>query len=277
MAAYIHGDFSNIRMDMDIDIDNWTCQMRPHSNTSKSYSSGGPPPSIGNVRQMVVSEPSGSNQMYSDGQPPSVNDVGRREPSQSEASCTRYEGSDEHEVQQITSELNNGVYKRGIFERSSEITAYSGHDERTQDLVSRIGSKVSESFEVPPMTFNSIDFSINENGFLIGGVLFPPPQPFQRIRTYTKVYMRGSIGRTIDITAFSGYNQLKQELAQMFGIEGKLDDKHRTGWKLVYVDHENDVLLVGGDPWDEFVACVWSIKILSPQEVQQMSFDDDFG
>ncbi|KAI3790585.1 hypothetical protein L2E82_03733 [Cichorium intybus] len=38
--------------------------------------------------------------MYSDGQPPSVNDVGRREPSQSEASCTQYEGPDAHEVQQ---------------------------------------------------------------------------------------------------------------------------------------------------------------------------------
>ncbi|KAJ4963557.1 hypothetical protein NE237_023496 [Protea cynaroides] len=51
----------------------------------------------------------------------------------------------------------------------------------------------------------------------------------------------------------------------------------RIGWKLVYVDHENDLLLVGDDPWEEFVNCIRNIKILSPQEVQQMSLDGDLG
>ncbi|KAJ8498702.1 hypothetical protein OPV22_009254 [Ensete ventricosum] len=32
--------------------------------------------------------------------------------------------------------------------------------------------------------------------------------------------------------------------------EGQLDDPRGSEWKLVYVDHENDVLLVGDDPWD---------------------------
>ncbi|KAL6340385.1 hypothetical protein AAG906_006038 [Vitis piasezkii] len=36
-----------------------------------------------------------------------------------------------------------------------------------------------------------------------------------------------------------------------FGIEGQLEDQQRIGWKLVYVDHENDVLLVGDDPWEK--------------------------
>ena len=31
----------------------------------------------------------------------------------------------------------------------------------------------------------------------------------------------------------------------MFGVEGQMEDRGRVGWKLVYVDHENDVLLVG--------------------------------
>nr|GEY43968.1 auxin response factor 19 [Tanacetum cinerariifolium] len=48
-------------------------------------------------------------------------------------------------------------------------------------------------------------------------------------------------------------------------------------WKLVYVDHENDILLVGDDPWEEFVSCVQSIKILSFSEVQKMSLDGDLG
>ncbi|PKU68620.1 Auxin response factor 11 [Dendrobium catenatum] len=57
----------------------------------------------------------------------------------------------------------------------------------------------------------------------------------------------------------------------MFGLEGQLDDPNQSEWKLVYVDQENDVLLVGDDPWDEFVNCVRCIRILSPSEVQQMS------
>ncbi|KAL7601552.1 hypothetical protein Lser_V15G23531 [Lactuca serriola] len=254
MATNIHGqplwygNFSNIRMDshatMDID------------------SSGGQPPSIGDVRQMVVSEPSGSNQMSSDGQPPSVNDLCRREPSQSEASCNRYEGPDEHEVQQvIISELNDGVYKRGTVGSSNYIDAYAGR------------------FGVPYMAFNSTNSTINNGGLLNSGVWAPPqrPQPIQQMRTYTRVYKRGAIGRSVDITSYSGYNELKQDLAQRFGIEGQLDDQQRFGWKLVYEDHENDILLVGNDPWEEFVICVKSIKILSPQEVQEMSLDGDFG
>lgn len=64
-----------------------------------------------------------------------------------------------------------------------------------------------------------------------------------------KVYKRGAVGRSIDITRYSGYDDLKQDLARRFGIEGQLEDRQRVGWKLVYVDHENDVLLVGDDPW----------------------------
>jgi len=65
-----------------------------------------------------------------------------------------------------------------------------------------------------------------------------------------QVYKRGAVGRSIDITRYSGYEELKQDLARRFGIEGQLEDRQRIGWKLVYVDHESDVLLVGDDPWE---------------------------
>ncbi|KAI3503354.1 hypothetical protein L1887_31794 [Cichorium endivia] len=42
----------------------------------------------------------------------------------------------------------------------------SGYGELTQDLVSRFGSNVSQSFGVPDMTFNSSDSTINDGGFL---------------------------------------------------------------------------------------------------------------
>jgi len=36
----------------------------------------------------------------------------------------------------------------------------------------------------------------------------------------------------------------------MFGLDGLLNDTKGSGWKLVYVDYESDVLLVGDDPWE---------------------------
>ncbi|XP_024964051.1 auxin response factor 19-like isoform X2 [Cynara cardunculus var. scolymus] len=155
------------------------------------------------------------------------------------------------------------------------ISSYENPSKDTQPELS--SSMVSQSFGVPDMTFNSIDSTINDSSLLNSAVWAPPPQQFQRMRTYTKVYKRGAVGRSIDITAYSGYDELKQDLARRFGIEGQLEDRQRIGWKLVYVDHESDVLLVGDDPWEEFVNCVRCIKILSPQEVQQMSLDGDFG
>ncbi|KAK6150091.1 hypothetical protein DH2020_017616 [Rehmannia glutinosa] len=89
-------------------------------------------------------------------------------------------------------------------------------------------------------------------------------------RAFVKVYKSGSFGRSLDLTKFSSYHELRTELAQMFGLEGQLEDSLRSGWQLVFVDRENDVLLLGDDPWPEFVNSVWCIKILSPQEVQEM-------
>lgn len=64
-----------------------------------------------------------------------------------------------------------------------------------------------------------------------------------------QVYKSGSFGRSLDITRFSSYNELRGELARMFGLQGQLEDPPRSGWQLVFVDRENDVLLLGDDPW----------------------------
>ncbi|VFQ99760.1 unnamed protein product [Cuscuta campestris] len=88
--------------------------------------------------------------------------------------------------------------------------------------------------------------------------------------TFIKVYKSGYVGRSLDITRISNYHELRQELAQMFGIEGLLEDPQRSGWQLVFVDRENDVLLLGDDPWEAFVNNVWYIKILSPEDVQKL-------
>ncbi|KAI4378376.1 hypothetical protein MLD38_015863 [Melastoma candidum] len=88
--------------------------------------------------------------------------------------------------------------------------------------------------------------------------------------TFVKVHKLGSYGRSLDISKFSSYDELRRELARLFGLEGLLEDPQRSGWQLVFVDRENDILLLGDDPWQEFVNSVWYIKILSPLEVQQL-------
>ncbi|KAA8534748.1 hypothetical protein F0562_029810 [Nyssa sinensis] len=155
----------------------------------------------------------------------------------------------------------------------------SNYGSMPRDIETELSTAVisSESFGVPDAPFKpgcSSDVAINEAGILNRGLW---ANQTQRMRTYTKVQKRGSVGRTIDVTHYKGYEELRHDLAHMFGIEGQLEDPQRTEWKLVYVDHENDMLLVGDDPWEEFVSCVQSIKILSLAEVQQMSLDGDLG
>lgn len=65
-----------------------------------------------------------------------------------------------------------------------------------------------------------------------------------------QVYKSGSVGRSLDISRFSSYHELREELGKMFAIEGLLEDPLRSGWQLVFVDKENDILLLGDDPWE---------------------------
>ncbi|KAH0860323.1 hypothetical protein HID58_088584 [Brassica napus] len=132
----------------------------------------------------------------------------------------------------------------------------------------------TQSFGIPNVPAISNDLAVNDAGVLGGGLW---PTQTQRMRTYTKVQKRGSVGRSIDVNRYRGYDELRHDLARMFGIEGQLEDPLTSDWKLVYVDHENDILLVGDDPWEEFVNCVQSIKILSSAEVPQLSLDGNFA
>ncbi|KAL4303791.1 hypothetical protein GQ457_10G001380 [Hibiscus cannabinus] len=156
------------------------------------------------------------------------------------------------------------------------LSNYSGNP-RDIDTEMSTAAISSQSFGVPNIPFKtgcSNDVAINDAGVLNGGLW---ANQTQRMRTYTKVQKRGSVGRSIDVTRYRGYDELRHDLARMFGIEGQMEDPQSSDWKLVYVDHENDILLVGDDPWEEFVSCVQSIKILSSAEVQQMSLDGDLG
>ncbi|KAE8685457.1 hypothetical protein F3Y22_tig00111098pilonHSYRG00189 [Hibiscus syriacus] len=116
-------------------------------------------------------------------------------------------------------------------------------------------------------SFHNPLYGFMQDSELQGTGLVDPPTPPP---TFVKVYKSGSVGRSLDISRFSSYHELREELARMFGIEGKLEDPLGSGWQLVFVDRENDILLLGDDPWEAFVNNVWYIKILSPEDVQKM-------
>ncbi len=65
-----------------------------------------------------------------------------------------------------------------------------------------------------------------------------------------QVHKLGMPVRSLDIRNFHNYVELRRELAQMFKLEGLLDETVKSGWVLVCVDHQNDTLLVGDDPWE---------------------------
>ncbi|CAL5041332.1 unnamed protein product [Urochloa decumbens] len=132
----------------------------------------------------------------------------------------------------------------------------------------------TSNFLSPSQNDFPLDHTLNSSGCLDDTGYVPCSDNSDQVNrppaTFVKVYKSGTYGRSLDITRFSSYHELRRELGRLFGLEGQLEDPMRSGWQLVFVDREDDVLLVGDDPWQEFVSTVSCIKILSPQEVQQM-------
>ncbi|GFP80656.1 auxin response factor 5 [Phtheirospermum japonicum] len=60
----------------------------------------------------------------------------------------------------------------------------------------------------------------------------------------SNIQKASSVGRSINVSGFGNYDELRSKIERMFGLEGLLNDLS-SGWNLVYVDFENDVLLVG--------------------------------
>ena len=52
----------------------------------------------------------------------------------------------------------------------------------------------------------------------------------------------------MDLTKFNGYEELIDELDELFEFNGELKAKNKN-WLIVYTDDEGDMMLVGDDPW----------------------------
>lgn len=57
-----------------------------------------------------------------------------------------------------------------------------------------------------------------------------------------------AVGRAVDLTRFNKYEDLLRKLEDMFEIEGELCGSEKK-WQVVYTDDEDDIMMVGDDPW----------------------------
>ncbi|XP_030503929.2 auxin response factor 4 isoform X2 [Cannabis sativa] len=109
-------------------------------------------------------------------------------------------------------------------------------------------------------------------GFSLTGETTTPNSQSSNKRSCTKVHKQGSlVGRAIDLSKLNGYGELLSELEWLFNMEGLLKDPDK-GWRILYTDSENDVMVVGDDPWHEFCNVVSKIHIHTREEVEKMSF-----
>lgn len=57
-----------------------------------------------------------------------------------------------------------------------------------------------------------------------------------------------AVGRAVDLARLDGYDDLLKKLEEMFEIDGELCGSTRK-WQVVYADDEDDMMMVGDDPW----------------------------
>ena len=79
-----------------------------------------------------------------------------------------------------------------------------------------------------------------------------------------------AVGRAVDLTRFDGYEDLLWKLEEMFDIKGELCGSEKK-WQVVYTDNEDDMMMVGDDPWLEFCSVVRKIFIYTVEEVKKLS------
>ncbi|XP_055819582.1 auxin response factor 9-like isoform X2 [Solanum dulcamara] len=105
--------------------------------------------------------------------------------------------------------------------------------------------------------------------------LNPPPKEFHikqisSTRSRTKVQMQGiAVGRAVDLTKLSGYDELIKELEEMFDIQEELHTRNK--WEIVFTDDEGDMMLMGDHPWPEFCNVAKRIFICSSQDMKSFN------
>ncbi|WZZ49472.1 hypothetical protein YC2023_049579 [Brassica napus] len=88
-----------------------------------------------------------------------------------------------------------------------------------------------------------------------------------------QVCMEGAVERTMDLTVFDGYNQLIDELERLFDIKDKLHMHNQ--WKIVFINADGDMMLLGDDP--KFCSTAKEIFIYSENDAKIVNANNKFA
>lgn len=162
-----------------------------------------------------------------------------------------------------------------------ELLDNSGAEETTPSITA--SGAVAEQQPVPSLDAESDGYSepsnINRSDFPSAScepeksscLILPQESQSRQIRSCTKVHMQGiAVGRAVDLTRLDSYKDLLCRLEEMFEIKGELCELAKK-WKVVYTDDEDDMMMVGDDPWHEFCSMVRKIFIYTNEEVNKLS------
>lgn len=106
-------------------------------------------------------------------------------------------------------------------------------------------------------------------GFPLTEAPIPDSQSSSK-RCCTKVHKQGNlVGRAIDLSRMQSYTDLFFDLEKLFNMEGLLNARD-SEWRILYTDDENDMMVVGDDPFSDFVRIATKIHIYRVEEVEKL-------
>ncbi|CAN6984865.1 unnamed protein product [Brassica oleracea var. botrytis] len=129
--------------------------------------------------------------------------------------------------------------------------------------------------KIPAVTKDSIEPINSYKKSKISKIFDEEKVDLNQTRSHTKVRMEGSVERTVDLSVFDGYNQLTDELERLFDIKGKLHMHNQ--WKIVFINADGDMMLLGDDPWLKFCNMAKEIFICSKNDAKIGDADNKFS
>ncbi|WZZ45490.1 hypothetical protein YC2023_041749 [Brassica napus] len=129
--------------------------------------------------------------------------------------------------------------------------------------------------KIPAKTKDSIEPINSYKKFKISKIFEEEKVDHIQTRSHTKVRMEGVVERTVNLSIFDGYNQLIDELERLFDIKGKLHMHNQ--WKIVFINADGDMILLGDDPWLKFCNTAKEIFICSKNDAKIGDADNKFS
>ncbi|XP_073309824.1 auxin response factor 1-like isoform X3 [Primulina huaijiensis] len=139
------------------------------------------------------------------------------------------------------------------------------------DTYAPLDTELKQNSEAEPSSCNLTDLPLVTSEPDRSGLRSSLEPHNKQIRSCTKVHKQGiAVGRAVDLTRLDGYEDLLKKFEEIFEIKGELSGSAKK-WLVVYTDNEDDMMMVGDDPWHEFCMMVKKIYIYTAEEAKKLS------